>query len=178
MLIKFSRTCLVAIAVVAISGCGDKDKKKGESANNSGKPTAGKTAGKPTTAKPTTAKPTTAKPETDKTTGPDKQPTGKTAGDGIEVPGFDGIFVPAGGKGGPPPHGGTSMVVYSYQKARDALAAELDNVLHSAGWKIASKTKSPRGSVRMTVEKNGKKLDVRVAGGGPRAAIIITKPRR
>lgn len=106
---------------------------------------------------------------------PTPPPVPSTTGE--EVPGFPGLFVPSGGQGGPPPHGGTDMVVYEYPLARDALAAAARAVLAQHGWTIDSDETSPRGSVRMVVTRGQSTVDLRVAGEGERAALIVTRER-
>lgn len=155
---------VVAVSAAALIGCGgDKDKDKGDKDKA------------PKTQEPTTKDKPPVKPPTTTTTKPPTPPS--PSGAGVEVKGFDGFRVPSGGKGGPPPHGGTSMVIYSYMKANEVLFGELKGVMTAGGWKITKESKSPRGSIRLIVEKGDKKLDVRIAGRGPRASIILTKPR-
>ncbi|MFT5353906.1 MAG: hypothetical protein ACI9KE_001106 [Polyangiales bacterium] len=101
--------------------------------------------------------------------------TPPAAPSGVEVPGFGGFLVPEGGSGGPPPHGGTSMVVYQYAMSPDALSAALRATMAANNWRIESDETSPRGSVRLSVTDGTTSLDVRVVGQGEQASAIITK---
>ena len=94
---------------------------------------------------------------------------------GEEVPGFEGFYVPVGGAGGPPPHGGNDMVVYQYPMPVDPLNAGLRSLLDAHGWTIDSDETSPRGSIRLTVSKGDTTYDVRIAGEGGTASIILSK---
>lgn len=113
---------------------------------------------------------------------PSKEKAAAKTPPGAEVPsktftldGFHGVRVPAGGMAGPPPHGGRRMAVISYRVDRAKLVASLEALLRADGWKTTSRTRSPRGSLRLKVAKADSTLDVRVAGAGGRAAIIISK---
>jgi len=74
---------------------------------------------------------------------------------GVEVPGFPGFFVPEGGQGGPPPHGGTDMVVYQYAMAPAALDAAARATMTAHGWNVENEETSPRGAVRLVVDLKG-----------------------
>lgn len=99
----------------------------------------------------------------------------KPSGATFELHGFHGLKVPSGGMAGPPPHGGSRMAVITYKLGREELSKVLEAQLAADGWKTASRTLSPRGSLRLKIEKGDKKLDVRVAGTAGRAAVIVSK---
>lgn len=99
----------------------------------------------------------------------------KPSGATFELHAFHGLKVPSGGMAGPPPHGGSRMAVITYKLPRAELIKALEAQLAADGWKTASRALSPRGSLRLKIEKGDKKLDVRVAGTAGRAAVIVSK---
>jgi hypothetical protein len=106
---------------------------------------------------------------------PEVTPPAPAPAPGIEVPGFPGFFVPEGGMGGPPPHGGTDMVGYQYTMSRDALNTAMLATMAAHGWTVQSEEVSPRGSIRRVVVNGQTTIDLRIAGEGDAAAIIITR---
>ncbi len=175
MIQRITLSLTVALALV-VAGCS-----KGDKADDKAKNT--KLDKKPDDTKPVDKKPDDTKPadkKPDDTKPADKKPDDTKpvkAGPSMEVNGFHGLHVPAGGKSSRPPHGGSKMVIYGYQRAREQLTKEVNALLLAHKWTIKDTKKSPRGSVRWVVEKAGHKLRVSVAGSGPRSAIVISRGR-
>jgi hypothetical protein len=93
----------------------------------------------------------------------------------LEGPG--GFPLPADGESkGEAPGGGGKIVVYEFPRGRDEVAAELEALVKSEGFTVDGNDKSPKGSIRMTMSKDGKTFKASVAGDATRSAIIITLP--
>lgn len=95
----------------------------------------------------------------------------------IEVSG-SGLHLPAHGVATPAPGGAGRILVYGYRMPKRRLAQELFGLLKLHKWKISRLRRSPRGSVRLTVEKRTKRFHLSVAGRGYRSAIILTFARK
>jgi hypothetical protein len=74
------------------------------------------------------------------------------------------------------PGGGGKIVVYDVPRGRDAVAAEVKQLLAKDGWKLDSEQTSPRGSVRLVASKAGTVVKASLAGDAQRAALILTLP--
>jgi hypothetical protein len=166
--------CTLALIVAVVFAAGACKDNKGDV--DPPKPGTAKTSapkkGTPKKGEPTT--PRVAEPKK-KATSAQSKVTGKVPSKTFTLEAFHGVRVPAGGMAGPPPHGGRRMAVISYRIGKKELVSSLEALLQADGWKTTSRQLSPRGSLRLKVAKATKTLDVRVAGAGGRAAIIISK---
>jgi hypothetical protein len=94
----------------------------------------------------------------------------------VAVPNFHGLRIPDGGKAqGAAPGGQGKIIVYTYGKTPTALAIALVALLKKDGWKTESHQKSPRGTQRLTVSRQGKTVKISVAGVGPKSALILNR---
>ncbi len=71
---------------------------------------------------------------------------------------------------------GDMIKTYEVPRSKEIVSAEERQLIEAAGWKILSDELSPRGTLRLKVEKNGVKIAVSVTGTSDRTAIIVTFP--
>ena len=74
------------------------------------------------------------------------------------------------------PGGGGKILMYKIPRGKDAVITEVRDTLKKEGWKFAKDETSPRGAVRLEVEKGGETYKVSFVGDDKQAALILTLP--
>ncbi|MEO8703839.1 MAG: hypothetical protein ABI867_27560 [Kofleriaceae bacterium] len=73
--------------------------------------------------------------------------------------------------------GGGKILLYKVPRGRDAVIAEVRELLKAGGWTISKDDSSPSGrAIRIEVKKNDKTYKVSFTGDDTRTALILTLP--